>query len=112
MPQTSQNLQTNLRKVLGQAGHWTEIRYHKKSSHVLGVLKGEVSEMSSKHYEGVGLRCLVNGTWGFASTGQLTYEGISSALKKAENMAQEMASRKKRKVALAKSSHLAHGDFF
>src|SRR4051812_43295459 len=105
-------IQERLRKIAGKAGHWTEIRYHRKASHVLGILKGEVSEMSSKHYEGVGLRCLVNGTWGFASTGDITEEGLLTALKNAEAMARELAPRKKRRVEISPSKNLAKGNFF
>jgi TldD protein len=102
----------NIKDVLGKSGHWTEIRYHKKASHVLGVLKGEVSEMSSKHYEGAGLRVLVDGTWGFASTGDTSVAGLTQALKNAEDMAVQMSSRKKRKIKIAASKNLAVGDYF
>jgi len=88
------------------------MRFHKKSSHILGVLKGEVSEMSSKHYEGVGLRCLVSGTWGFASTGDTSEDGLLRALKKAEDMAQELASRKKNKIDIAKTKTSPKGISF
>lgn len=108
----SATLQQRLKNVIGTASYWTEFRYHRKSTHVLGVMKGEVSEMSSKLYEGVGLRCLVEGTFGFASTSDLTEDGLKKALKTAENMAREMASRKKRKIQIAASKNLAHGDFF
>src|SRR5208282_3874651 len=93
MSSRAKAIHENIKSVLGKSGYWTEIRYHKKASHVLGVLKGEVSEMSSKHYEGAGLRCLVNGTWGFASTGDCTVGGLTKALKQAEDMAIELSSR-------------------
>src|SRR5271154_2468745 len=107
MSSRATKIHDTVKQVLGKSGHWTEIRYHKKSSHVLGILKGEVSEMSSKHYEGVGIRCLVNGTWGFASTGDLSETGLTSAVQKAELMARELASRKKRKIQIASSKNLA-----
>ncbi|MCC6277173.1 MAG: TldD/PmbA family protein, partial [Oligoflexia bacterium] len=105
------DLKERLTKILAQSLGWTEVRYHQKSSHVLGVLKGEVNEMSSKHYEGVGVRCLYNGTWGFASTGDLTEAGLIRALKNAELMAREMNPKKNKKVELAKVK-LAQGNFF
>jgi TldD protein len=99
-------------RVLGKSGHWSEMRYHRKANHVLGVLKGEVAEMSSKHYEGVGVRCLVDGTWGFASTGDMTEAGLTKALGQAESMARELSARKKKKITIAKSNNLAHGNYF
>jgi TldD protein len=101
-----------IKQALSRATNWTEMRYHKKASYSMGILKGEVSEMSSKHYEGVGLRCLIDGTWGFASTGDLSEQGIVKALSQAENMARELASRKKKKITIAASRNLAKGDFF
>jgi TldD protein len=99
-------------QTLSKAKYWTEMRYHKKASHVCGVLRGEVNDMSSKHYEGVGLRCLVNGTWGFSSTGDTSVEGLTRALKKAEEMALAMSSHKKNKVRISPIRNLAKGDFF
>ena len=101
-----------IKSILGGSQHWTEARYHKKASHVMGVLRGEVSEMSSKHYEGIGIRCLINGTWGFASTGDTTDAGIKNAVQKAVGMARELASRKKNKIQIAPLKALAKGNFF
>jgi TldD protein len=107
----SPDLKEKLTKILAQSLGWTEVRFHQKSSHVVGMLRGEVSEMSSKHYEGVGVRCLYQGTWGFASTGDMTEAGLIKALKSAELMAREMNSKKQKKVELAKT-RLAQGSFF
>ncbi|MDZ4676244.1 MAG: TldD/PmbA family protein [Oligoflexia bacterium] len=104
-------IRTRIRQALSRSTHWTEMRYHKKASHTLGILKGEVSEMSSKHYEGIGLRCLIDGTWGFASTGDISELGIVKALAQAENMARELSSRKKKKIQIAEIKNLAKGDF-
>ncbi len=106
------SIQQNLKTLLGSAGIWAEARYHKKKTNVLGVLKGEVSELSSKHYEGVGLRVLVGGTWGFASTGDLSMASLQKTFKQAQLMAQELSSRKKTKIKIASTNNLAKGDFF
>lgn len=108
----AKQLQDRMKRVLGKSSQWTELRYHKKINHVLGVLKGEAAEISSKQYEGVGVRCLIDGTWGFASTGDLSEEGLTLALQKAESMAKELTSRKKNKVTLSSPSNLAKGEFF
>jgi TldD protein len=100
-----------IRQVCGRAGHWTEVRYHRRQSRVVGVRKGEVNEMSSKHYEGVGLRVLIDGTWGFASTSDLTREGLELALKSAEQMAWQLTTRKKEKVHIPSTKKLAKGEF-
>ncbi len=105
-------IRNQIKKLLSASGHWAEVRYHGKLSRSLGVMKGEVSEISSKRYEGVGIRVLVDGTFGFASTGDLTQPSLEATLKKAEEMAREIASRRKKKIKLPATSRLAHGDFF
>lgn len=105
-------IKDTLKKVISKTNNWAEFRYHKKSQHVLGVMRGVVSEMSSKHYDGVGIRVLVNGTWGFASTSDLSLEGLEKALKKAEEMAKALSVRKGKKVTIAASKNLAKGEYW
>ena len=101
----------NLKDLCNQAKYWTEIRYHDRKIRIVGVRKGEISEMSSKHYEGVGVRVLMDGTWGFASTSDLTPMGLEKALKSAEKMARALQSWKKGKIKLAPTDRLAKGIF-
>jgi len=104
-------LRDRIRKVLNGSNGWTEIRYHKKASNVLGILKGEVSEMSSKKYEGAAVRSLVEGVWGFASTSDLSEAGLQKAVKQAQDMAKELAVVKKQKIKIASTDRLARGDY-
>ncbi|MBF0287053.1 MAG: TldD/PmbA family protein [SAR324 cluster bacterium] len=106
------SIRTRLQQLLSGAGHWTEIRYHNRRSRSLGVRKGEVDEMNSKHYEGVGIRVLASGSWGFASTSDLSKDGLEKALRDAEQLAQALSVRKRQKIHLAATSQLAKGDFF
>lgn len=105
------NLRDNLRNLLSKTNNWVEIRYHNRRSRVMAVRKGEVSDMSSKHYEGVGIRVLVNGTFGFASSSDLSPKNLEKTLKTAEQMAQQLQSRKKTKIKLAQTKNLAKKDF-
>ncbi len=106
------SIRERLQQVLSKGSHWTEFRYHNRRSRIFGVRKGEVDEMSSKHYEGIGIRVLVAGAWGFASTSDLSLAGLEKALIDAEKLAQALSSRKKQKIELAPTNHLARGDFF
>ncbi len=105
------DLQDALRKLVARAGHWTEVRYHRRRGRALSVRKDEVVEMTSEHTEGVGLRVLIDGTWGFASTSDLTARGLEKALERADAMARALASVKKKRVRLAEGGRLARGDF-
>lgn len=106
------SLRENIRKTVQNAKHWTEIRFHKRHGRTMGVRKGEVVDMSSKVISGVGVRVLVNGTFGFASTSDLSFESLQKTLRQAELMALELSGRKKDKINIGGNSGLAKGDFF
>jgi TldD protein len=78
----------------------------------MGVRKGEVIEMSSKQTGGVGIRVLIGGAFGFASTTDLTQRGLERTLIQAEEMAKALSSKKHEKIVLAKTDRMAKGDFF
>lgn len=105
------SMRERLHQTLSLGSHWTEMRYHNRRSRILGIRKGEVDEMSSKHYEGVGIRVLREGSWGFAATSDLSLEGLKKALSDAEQLAKAMSSRKKQKIQLAATAQLAKGNF-
>jgi len=100
-----------LRQLVARAGHWTEVRYHARRGRALSVRQNEVVEMASQRTHGVGLRVLVDGTWGFAATSDLTARGLERALERAEGMARALASVKKKRVRLAEGGELARGDY-
>lgn len=100
-----------LEKLLKISSHWTEIRFHKRDSRSMSVRKGELADMSSKNYEGVGLRVLVDGVFGFASTSDLSFKSLEKALRNAEKMALELRSRKKEKIKIQSTDRLAKTDF-
>ena len=58
---------------------YLEFRYHNRRMRSLGVRKGELNENSFKQIEGAGIRVLSGGSWGFASTSDLT-ESLAKAL--------------------------------
>ncbi len=91
--------------------HFAEVRYHKRRVRSMGVRKGEVSDMSSRFYEGAGIRVLAGGSWGFAATSDLSPAGLEAALQTAEAMALALAGVRKGKIRLAGRERLARGDF-
>jgi len=110
--QNTAEIREQLRKLVMSRTHWTELRYHLRKSRGLGVRKGIVSDMSSKHIEGLGIRVLYNGTWGFAATTDLSPTGIEKCLRTAEQMAMALDTRKKHKISLPSTHRLAKGEFF
>jgi TldD protein len=62
---------------------------------------GEVDSVSDSETEGVGVRVLVDGAWGFAGDPELSEAGASHAALRAVAFARASASRAKRRVELA-----------
>ncbi|MBI3396212.1 MAG: TldD/PmbA family protein [Spirochaetia bacterium] len=98
------------KRLASQNSNFTEFRFHKRTARTVGMRKGELADMSVRSYNGVGVRVLVDGIWGFASTSDHTADGIERAMRAAEEMARSLAGRKKHKVTLA-PGRLAKGDF-
>jgi TldD protein len=72
----------------------------RRAQHV-STKNGDVDSVSDSETEGIGVRVLVDGAWGFAGNPQLSNEGARDAALRAVAFARASASRAKRKVTLA-----------
>jgi len=92
-----------------QPGH-LELRWHRRQSTVLVAQKGRVDVARRSLSEGVGVRTLLDGSWGFAATADTGEAAIRRAIAQAQSNAGELARRRgKRRLELARAQ-LAHGD--
>ena len=67
----------------------------------LTTKNGEVGSLGQSESIGLGIRVVVNGAWGFASTDQLTREGVAACAAQAVAIAKASALAKKENVQLA-----------
>src|ERR1700720_4813499 len=67
----------------------------------LTTKSGEVGTLGQSESIGLGIRVVVNGAWGFASTDQLTREGVAACAAQAASIARASALAKKEDVRLA-----------
>jgi len=67
----------------------------------LTTKSGEVGTLAESESIGLGIRVLANGAWGFASTDQLTREGVSACAARAVAIAKASALAKRGEVVLA-----------
>src|SRR6266478_9329557 len=67
----------------------------------LTTKSGEVGTLGQSESIGLGIRVVVNGAWGFASTDQLTREGVAACAAQAVSIAKASALAKKEDVRLA-----------
>jgi TldD protein len=77
---------------------WVELRYHRRTSNQLAVQKGRVDAADSTVIAGVGVRVLEAGSWGFASTAEVTRGAVEQAVDRARASARESAKIRSKKV--------------
>ncbi len=97
-------------KIIKKADCFTELRYHNRELNSISVRKGELEESSSSIYSGIGIRVLVNGSWGFSSTSRLTESDVYKTFMEAKVAAEISSKNKKDKIKLAKTT-MATGEF-
>lgn len=95
-----------LQDIVNKSNGYIELRYHKRSSTSLMAQKGRVDTADKSETQGVGIRALVDGAFGFAATSDISKKGIESALEEARKSAKILAEAKEGEGA----TYLAKGD--
>ncbi len=90
---------------------FAELRYHRRRTRSVAVEKGRVDQARISEHTGVGVRVLVDGTWGFASTARLDKAAVRRALQAARNAARASAAVKAERVPELPRIALARGRF-
>jgi TldD protein len=82
---------------------YAEARAQNVSKTMLTVKEGRVEAAKQGIENGVALRVLANGSWGFASVGSLNPEILTSAVSEACRMAKAASLRLRKPISLAKT---------
>ena len=90
---------------------YVELRYHARTFHEIRVSNGELDRIRSVVNDGIGIRVLVSGCWGFSSTSEISKVSISGAISDAISSASLLSKNKKRKVEKLADANLAVGTF-
>ncbi len=80
---------------------YADVRVVRRSERSVGVKSGLVDGVSLAESEGLGVRVLVDGAWGFASTGHTDGPGVDEAAALAVRIARASARHSRRPVVLA-----------
>jgi TldD protein len=102
-----------LRSLLEQAkgASYAEIRYHSRLLNEIRISKGELERIRSVVNDGVGIRVLVDGCWGFSSTSETAKESLIDTMRAALSSANLLSKGKQRKVQRLAEADLAVGTF-
>ena len=89
-----------LKKFMEQAKStsYIELRYHEKVLNEIRVSNGELDRIRSVVNDGIGIRVLVSGCWGFSSTSEMSRESVMDTINNAISSAGLLAESKQRKV--------------
>ncbi|WCL48030.1 TldD/PmbA family protein [Leptospira sp. GIMC2001] len=100
-----------LRDCIKDQDGFVELRWHKKETKGFYAEKGRVESTSIKKRSGVGVRVLMNGTWGFAFTSDPDKSSIQKAITNAQKSAKQSSTFRKDKIQGLASGNFAVGDF-
>ncbi len=103
-------MKDELRKYLVSKQNMIELRWHRRTTHSFVATKGRVDVANSSVIEGLGVRALVNGAYGFAATADLSPGAIERTIRDAEKNGAMLAKSRKHKVQLARGP-LSQRDF-
>ena len=100
-----------LKEAVRAEDGFVELRYHNKSTRMVGVEKGKVERTQYRERSGVGVRVLEGGGWGFASTGELSPSAVKRAVDAARSAARASSGRRKEAGTRIAEADLAKGSF-
>ncbi len=87
-----------------QAGaSYADARYVRQQEETVQMKNGTVTGLAAEQRQGIGIRVIASGAWGFASTSQLTAEAIRETARLAVRIARASASAKKQDVQMAEA---------
>ena len=107
-------MRAQLRDALDRAGiddALVELRYHAKTFRRALVQQGRVEQTTLRRRDGVGVRVLADGTWGFATTGDASVGAVVRAITQAHAAARASAAFRTDRVPALGAVDLAVGDF-
>jgi TldD protein len=76
-----------LEHLIAKQQGYVELRWHKRVSNSFLATKGRVDVANHSMTEGVGVRALINGAWGFAATSDVSEAAIARAIEQAKQNA-------------------------
>ena len=86
--------------ALAAGADYADSRVVQRRAQLVSTKNGEVDSVSDSESEGIGVRVLVDGAWGFAGDPRLSQDGARDAAARAVAFARASASRARTRVEL------------
>ena len=104
-------IKNELAAAAAKADGFVELRYHRKKSRSAGVENGRVEVANARHREGVSVRVIENGSFGFASCGSADPAILAAAIERARTSARVSAGRRRERLQPFPAADLVRGHF-
>lgn len=104
-------MQELLARIVSHSSGWIELRFQERSTKQIVIRNGILEESSSKRIQGIGVRTLVDGVFGFASTTDLTERSILRTMAAARDAARTSSSAKKHRIKELARATMGVGTF-
>lgn len=104
-------MQELLTRIAARSSGWIELRFQGRSTKQIAVRNGELEESSSKRIQGIGVRALVDGVFGFASSTDISEQGILRTVQAAQDAARTSAGAKKHRIKGLANAAFGNGTF-
>ncbi|MFW5985806.1 MAG: TldD/PmbA family protein [Halanaerobiales bacterium] len=101
-----------LKNIVNGSECWTEIRYHLRNSTNIRIRNGKVEKSEYDTLAGAGIRCLVDGCWGFVATSDTDADSLNNAVKEAEQAAARGARLRQNKIEGLGEGEIARGKYY
>lgn len=93
------NMKDKLSKLVEKSqAAYVELRYHSREQKKIEIVRGDVEDLHSSTYSGIGVRVLHDGVWGFSSTSKMDDKDIINTIQRAEKAARITSRLKTQKV--------------
>lgn len=102
-----------LKKFMGEVigASYVELRYHARTFNEIRISNVELDRIRSVVNDGIGIRVLVDGCWGFSSTSDMSKDSMKDAISSAVSSATLLSKSKQHKVEKLADANLAVGKF-
>jgi TldD protein len=105
------DIKRGLEEVAAKSDGFVELRYHRKKSRSAGVENGRVEIATARHREGVGVRVIEDGSFGYASCGSADKPQVAAAIERARAAARASAGKRRERLAPFPAADLVRGHF-
>ena len=100
-PESEELMAAALGAARAAGATYADVRIGRYRSQNIGTRERQITNVSDSESYGMGIRTIVNGAWGFASTSNMTPDGVAKVAREAARLSRAASGVQKRRIELA-----------